>query len=50
MITLEEKILSFENWRQPWTFHEYVSTDKNLTETELNLFTEIWTKAGDFQF
>lgn len=49
MKTLEDKILSFDNWTQPWTFHEFVSSDKTLTEPELSLFNEIWTKAGDFE-
>jgi len=49
MKTLEDKILSFENWTQPWKFHEFVTNDKTLTEVELSLFNEIWTKAGDFE-
>lgn len=49
MKTLEDKILNFDNWAQPWTFHEFVSNDKTLTEPELSLFNEIWTKAGDFE-
>lgn len=46
MKTLEDKILSFDNWEQPWTFHEFVTNDKTLNESELKLFEEIWTKAG----
>ncbi len=49
METLEEKILNFENWSQPWTFYKFVSNDKTLKESELNLFNEIWTKAGGFE-
>lgn len=49
METLEEKILTFDNWTQPWKFHEFVSRDNTLTELELSLFNEIWTKAGDFE-
>lgn len=48
MKTLEDKILSFDNWTNPWTFHEFISNDKTLTEPELSLFYEIWTKAGNF--
>jgi hypothetical protein len=47
MKTLEDKILSFDNWSQPWTFNEFVSNDHTLSESELKLFNEIWTKAGD---
>jgi hypothetical protein len=50
MKTLEDKILSFNNWSKPWTFHEFVSSDKTLTDSELILFNEIWTKAGDFEW
>ena len=49
MKTLEDKILNFDNWSQPWTFHEFVSSDKTLAEPEISLFYEIWTKAGDFE-
>jgi len=49
METLEDKILNFENWSQPWTFYEFVSNDETLKESELSLFSEIWTKAGDFE-
>ena len=49
MKTLEDKILSFANWTQPWKFYEFVTNDKILTDTEINLFNEIWKKAGDFE-
>ena len=49
MKILEDKILRFDNWSQPWTFYEFVSKNKKLTKTELNLFNEIWVKAGDFE-
>ena len=49
MKALEKKILDFDNWTQPWTFHEYVSNDSTLPESELSLFMEIWIKAGDFE-
>lgn len=47
--TLEDKILSFDNWTRPWTFHEFISSDKTLTPQELKLFNEIWTRAGRFE-
>lgn len=50
MLALQNKILSFNNWSQPWTFHEFVSGDKTLPETDLHVFNEIWTKAGDAEF
>ena len=49
MKTLEDIILHFDNWTQPWTFHEFVSTNKILNKTELELFDEIWAKAGDIE-
>ncbi|MEO5911761.1 MAG: hypothetical protein ABIP95_12800 [Pelobium sp.] len=49
MKMLENKILSFENWSRPWTFHDFVMEDKTLTKNELNLFSEIWIKASDFE-
>lgn len=47
---LEDRIVSFDNWSQPWTFYEFVSNDETLTELEINLFNEIWRTAGDFKF
>lgn len=47
MNNLEEKILSFDNWPKPWTFREFITNDKALNENELNLFNEIWVKAGE---
>ncbi|UQB69982.1 hypothetical protein [Epilithonimonas zeae] len=49
MKTLENRILSFDNWEQPWTFCEFVFQDKTLNYNELNLFNEIWTKGGAFE-
>lgn len=46
MKILEEKISKFDNWIQPWTFYSYIANDKNLTDQQLYLFNEIWTKAG----
>ena len=50
MKTLEQKILEFENWSQPWTFHDFIIADNTLSSVDLQLFKEIWKKAGDFQF
>ncbi|MFX0558685.1 hypothetical protein ACOCEA_17945 [Maribacter sp. CXY002] len=47
MKTLENKILRFDNWSQPWTFKE--SIEQTLNESELTLFREIWLKAGNFE-
>ncbi|WP_293915362.1 MULTISPECIES: hypothetical protein [unclassified Sphingobacterium] len=47
MKTLEDKILSFNDWSKPWTFHAFVLMDKALREDEVNLFNKIWTEAGD---
>lgn len=47
MKALENKILSFSNWSQPWTFRAYILKSGTLTDAEINLFDEIWTRAGD---
>ena len=49
MKTLEDKILSFNNWSSPWTFYDFVCDEKTLSASEVNLFNEIWTKAGKFE-
>lgn len=49
MKTLEDKILSFDNWAQPWTFFEFVTSDKTLNEHDLNLFKEIYAKGGAYE-
>ncbi len=50
MKTLEEKIIEFDNWSHPWKFHECIISDKTLSEAELQLFEEIWKRAGNFKF
>ncbi|MDP1815362.1 MAG: hypothetical protein Q8K92_13015 [Leadbetterella sp.] len=50
MKSLEIKILEFDNWSQPWTFYEFVSSEKSLNISDLNLFNEVWTKAGAYEF
>ena len=47
MKALENKILRFDNWSQPWTFKK--SIEDTLNEKELNLFKEIYVKAGNVQ-
>ena len=47
MTTLENKILQFDNWSQPWTFKN--SVEENLDGMELKLFREIWLQAGNFE-
>ena len=49
METLENKIISFQNWSLPWTFYDFIISDKTLNESELNLFKEIWNTASDFE-
>ena len=49
MKDLQSTILSFDNWTQPWTFYEFISSDKELMLTDLELFKEIWTNANDFE-
>lgn len=47
MKALENKILQFDNWSQPWTFKKTI--EDTLNENELNLFKEICVKAGNVQ-
>ena len=47
MKTLENKISRFDNWSQPWTFKKAI--EQTLNNDELNLFQEIWLKAGAFE-
>ncbi|MGJ1286437.1 hypothetical protein ACR79P_21770 [Sphingobacterium spiritivorum] len=47
MKNLEDKIISFDDWSQPWTFHGFVSDNKILSTDEVNLFNKIWKEAGD---
>ena len=49
METLDNKIVSFQNWSLPWTFYDFIISDKTLNESELNLFKEIWNTASDFE-
>ncbi len=42
MKSLENKILNFNNWSQPWAFKKTV--EQGLNEEELTLFKEIWKK------
>ena len=49
MKDLQSTILSFDNWTRPWMFYEFISYDKELSSTDLELFKEIWTKASDFE-
>jgi hypothetical protein len=48
MEDLQTAILSFDNWTEPWTFYEFISSSREITLTDLELFHEIWTKASDF--
>ena len=50
MKRLEVKILEFDNWSQPWTFYGFVSSEKSLNISDLNLFNEVWTNAGAYEF
>jgi hypothetical protein len=45
---LQAFILSFDNWNEPWTFYEFISSSSELNLSDLELFREIWTKASDF--
>lgn len=47
MKTLDIKISRFDNWSQPWTFKN--SVEQTLNDKELNLFHEMWLKAGVFE-
>ena len=47
---LENIILSFENWSQPWTFKETISKDPELSVDEAKIFDEIWTKTSSTEF
>lgn len=47
MKTLEDKIMQFDDWSKPWTFKK--SVEESLTASELNLFKEMWLKAGSFE-
>lgn len=49
MQALEDSISNFDNWAQPWTFRDYILNDKTLTDIEINVFTEIWAKAGSYE-
>ena len=48
MKDLQTAILSFDNWEEPWTFYEFISSNREITSTDLELFQGIWTKASDF--
>ena len=49
MKELETKILSFKNWEKPWSFYEFVCSEKNSNPKEVKLFIEIWTHASAFE-
>lgn len=48
MKTLQNKILSYDNWAQPWKFYEFILADNEMSLTDSELFKEIWKKASDF--
>ena len=49
MTNLENIILSFDQWSNPWTFYEFVSNNPLLDENSKSLFEKIWKEAGDFE-
>ncbi|MCA6437617.1 MAG: hypothetical protein IM600_17185 [Bacteroidetes bacterium] len=49
MKDLEKVILSFNNWSYPWKFQEFVLTSDKLSESDKEIFKDIWLKAGDIE-
>lgn len=50
MTVLETIIISYDDWRHPWKFNEFVTGHKELSLPEIELFNEIYNKAGDINF
>lgn len=49
MTELEKVILAFDDWSYPWKFQEFVLSNNQLTESDKELFKDIWLKAGDIE-
>ncbi len=49
MKDLEIKILAFDNWAAPWTFYDYVMTDKEIASAHLQIFREIWIRVSGYE-
>ena len=47
MKTLDDVILSFDDWTHPWTFNEFVINSTSLTAQDKSYFNQIWTAAVD---
>lgn len=50
MKNLENTILSFDNWLQPWTFCETILKSNALSVDESKKFEELWNKVSGVEF
>lgn len=44
---INDVILLFDNWSQPWTFKTFVNENSQLSDAEKELFKSIWNVASD---
>lgn len=44
---LEQAILDYTDWKQPWKLQESISRNSNLSETEKAHFMHLWQLAND---
>lgn len=42
-------IENFSDWGKPWTFHEYVINNSNVSEIERINFSKIYKEAAKFE-
>lgn len=47
MSPLENSIMAFKNWSQPWTFYDAILNSSGLNEADKELFKTLWAKAAD---
>jgi hypothetical protein len=50
MKNLEDTILTFENWSQPWNFRETILKSSELTDEESTIFDQLWDKVSGLEF
>lgn len=42
-------IESFNDWRKPWTFSQYVINNPQISKEEMNEFLKIYKDASEFE-
>lgn len=47
MKQLEIAITSFDNWSQPWTFHDFILKKEKIAENEKESFISMWALANE---